>query len=168
MAQPTDNVQTLDRFPPDELRLVEKSIRRILRASDLQSKALVKAIGLTAPQLVILKAIAALGEVTTTALSEHADLSAATVVTILDNLEVRGLVERYRSPSDRRVVHARLTPTGGRLVQEAPEPLGVGFARRFQRLDPAERLRFIEMLNDLADMMEPAIPASRTRNGRLL
>ena len=81
------NAQSARRFPHEELRIVEKAVRRILRAHDLQSKALTKAIGLTAPQLAILRAIAALGEVTTTALSAHADLSPATVITILDKLE---------------------------------------------------------------------------------
>lgn len=142
-------------FRNDELRTVEKAIRRIVRANDLQSKALSKQIGLTAPQLVILNAIAALGEVTTTALSVHVDLSAATVVTILDNLEARGLVERYRSRHDRRVVHTRLTEPGEELARKAPEPLGAGFAGRIAGLEASRRRELIAALVSVADMMAP-------------
>lgn len=37
---------------------------------------------------------------------------------MMDRLEERGLVERDRSTEDRRVVLARLTPEGRRLVSE--------------------------------------------------
>ncbi|WP_295808830.1 MarR family transcriptional regulator [uncultured Nitratireductor sp.] len=147
--------KTVDWFRSEELRGVEKSIRRIVRANDVQSKALAKKIGLTAPQLVILKAIAGLGEVTTTVLSAHVDLSAATVTTILDNLESRRVVERYRSRHDRRVVHTRLTPEGAALVTHAPEPMGDAFARRFAGLSPERRNQLTSALNDIADMMAP-------------
>lgn len=138
--------------------MAEKAIRRILRASDLQSKALIKEIGLTAPQLAILRAIAALGEVTTTALSAHADLSPATVITILDKLEERAIIERYRSPHDRRVVHTRLTEKGMALVAGAPQPLGDAFATRFARLDAHTRRSIVEALVTVADLMTPVRP----------
>lgn len=143
-------------FRNDELRAVEKAIRRIVRANDLQSKALARTIGLTAPQLVVLNAVAALGEVTTTVLSAHVDLSTATVVTILDNLEGRGMVERYRSRADRRVVHTRLTASGEDLVAHAPEPLGETFAGRLAGLEAGRRRQLIEALVAVADIMAPA------------
>src|SRR5690606_15623784 len=139
MSENVANAGRKRRFRPEELRTVEKAIRRIVRANDLQSKALVKAVGLTSAQLVILKAIANLGELSTTALSAHADLSAATVITILDNLEERGLIERYRSMSDRRIVHTRLTGSGKALVAKAPEPLGATFVERFAALPDGRR-----------------------------
>jgi len=43
------------------------------------------------------KGIVELGEITSMALSTYADISAATVVTVQDNLEERGLIVRYRS-----------------------------------------------------------------------
>ncbi len=48
-------------------------------------------------------------------------LHPATVVGIIDRLEVQGLVSRTRSRTDRRVVEIDLTPLGVTLVAEAPE-----------------------------------------------
>lgn len=141
------------RFRNGEIKTLEKAIRRIVRAHDLQSKALVKASGLTAAQLVLMRGIAELGEVTSAALSAYADISAATVVTVLDNLEERGLIRRYRSEADRRVVHTRLTDTGLAAIAAAPPPLGQMFLDRFAQLDAAERQRTVEAAVRLANLL---------------
>lgn len=127
------------RFRNAEIKTLEKAIRRIVRAHDLQSKALAKASGLTAAQLVLMRGIAELGEVTSTALSNYADISAATVVTVLDNLEERDLIQRYRSDHDRRIVHTRLTDRGREMVAAAPPPLGQFFLDRLAAVDAGER-----------------------------
>jgi DNA-binding MarR family transcriptional regulator len=137
----------------EETRRLLKSIRRIVRANDLQSRALAKSIGLTGPQLVILMAVAELGEVTTRALAESADLSPATVVTVLDNLEHREIVERYRSEIDRRVVYTRLTARGVALVSHAPRVFGGDFARRFASLSERRRRELVESVDVLARLM---------------
>ena len=147
------NVPALAGFPVNEARMVEKAIRRIVRAHDLQSKALSKAVGLTAAQLVLMKGIAELGEVTSAALSAYADISAATVVTVLDNLEERGLIQRYRSGTDRRIVHTRLTERGRAMTEAAPAPLGPMFLERFGKLEEAQRRRMVEAIVSLADLM---------------
>jgi len=136
-----------------DVRRVQKALRRMMRASDMQSRALSKAAGLTSAQLVILRGVFELGEVTTTALSAYADLSAATVVTVLEKLEERGIVDRYRSTADRRIVHTRLTAKGHRLLGSAPGPSGSGFAERFAALPQDRRRRIIDALEALAGMM---------------
>ena len=145
-------------FRHGETRTIEKAIRRMVRAHDLQSKALSKAVGLTSAQLVLMKGIAELGEVTSAALSVYADISAATVVTVLDNLEERGLIQRYRSGSDRRIVHTKLTERGAAMVKAAPEPLGAMFLERFGRLGEAERRRITQAAVDLANLLSRDIP----------
>jgi DNA-binding MarR family transcriptional regulator len=145
---------------PDETRRLMKSIRRIVRANDLQSRALARSIGLTAPQLVIMMAVAELGEVTTKTLADHADLSPATVVMVLDNLEHRELVERYRSKVDRRIVYTRLTPKGEELISHPLGVFGSEFTRRFAELPTARRLEMIGSVSELADLMG-ALPVGR-------
>ncbi|OQX43407.1 MAG: MarR family transcriptional regulator, partial [Candidatus Sedimenticola endophacoides] len=57
------------------------SLRRIIRATDLQSKRIMKLAGLTIPQIMVLRAIASLGDVTVRRISAHVSLSQATVTT---------------------------------------------------------------------------------------
>ncbi len=136
-----------------EARMVEKAVRRIVRAHDLQSRSLARRCGLTAAQLVVMKGIVELGEVTSVALSVYADISPATVVTILDNLEERELIQRYRSGTDRRIVHTRLTAEGARLVAEAPGPMGDIFLENFSRLPLQEREDLAQAIVRLAELM---------------
>jgi DNA-binding MarR family transcriptional regulator len=143
----------IDSFSGQTLAL-EKAIRRIVRANDMQSRAVAKQCGLTSAQLVVCRGIAELGEVTTTALSAYADLSAATVVTILDNLEERGIIERYRSTADRRIVHTRLTDKGRETIAQAPRPLGEVALARLKALDAASRRALVESAIQLANMVE--------------
>lgn len=140
----------------DEAKALEKAIRRLVRAHDLQSRALVKASGLTSAQLIILKGVAEMGEVTSSALSEYADISAATAVTVLDNLEARGLVARYRSGRDRRIVHVRLTERGIASLTSAPPALGAAFAERFGQLSAEERQLAVAAASQLADLLSGA------------
>lgn len=153
MVLETANVAGTESFPLADMRALLKAMRRIARANDLQSRALARRTGLTAPQMVILTGVMELGEVTTRALSDYADLSPATVVTVLDNLEERGIVERYRSKSDRRIVHTRLTPAGNHLVTATPGLFGTSFAARFAACSAQERRQLVASLVRLADMM---------------
>ncbi len=153
LGEDTANAPRGEKFHEAELRMLLKAIRRIVRANDLQSKALARASGLTTPQLVMLTGVTELGEVTTNALSSYADLSPATVVTILEKLEQRGIVDRYRSTIDRRVVYTRLTEKGRGMVANAPGVFGTEFADRFMGLPQGRRRAMLDGLTELAEMM---------------
>ena len=129
------------------------SIRQIIRAVDIHSKRLVRETGLSAPQLVVLRSIDELGEVTTRALSLHVSLSQPTVTTILDRLESKGLVERYRSQKDRRVVHTKLTRDGKKTLKTAPSLLQEAFTDAFEALSRTRRHDIVSAVSDLAQMM---------------
>ena len=133
---------------------VLRLLRRINRASDLHSKELERMSGLTTPQLIVLRAIEDLGEVTAGRIAAHVSLSQGTVSMILDRLETHGLIARYRSLRDRRIVQARLTQAGGRALAAAPPLLRERFVRRFLALDVAEQARMVQALGAVADMMD--------------
>lgn len=137
-------------------REVLTALRRIIRATDLHSKQLAREVGLTTPQVVVLQAIRDLGEVTSGQLSRRVSLSQGTVTTILDRLENRGLVERYRSAADRRVVHSRLTRRGRAVLRRAPPLLHERFIEAFQRLSPVRQSRILATLDEVAAMMGAA------------
>src|SRR5690554_7088899 len=95
------------------------ALRRVIRATDMHSKYLAKTTGLTAPQILLLQTLRDRGQVTIGELAQDMSLSQATVTTILDRLEKRGLVYRQRSQSDRRKVHAYLTESATETLKSA-------------------------------------------------
>lgn len=141
--------------PNAELRALFKSMRRIARAIDLHSRRIDRDLGLTLPQHVVLTCVRDLGEVTSRAISEEADVSPATVVGILDKLESKELIERYRSTRDRRIVHTRITGKGLETLRRAPAPPGADFERRFLALDARMRRHILDSFEHVADMTGP-------------
>ncbi len=130
------------------------ALRRVMRATDLHSKRLSKTAGLTAPQLLIMQTIRDLGEVTIGTIADKVSLSQATVTTILDRLELRKLIYRVRSKTDKRKVHAHLTPEGEVILAQAPAPLQEEFIRKFQNLHEWEQTMIISSLQRVAQMMD--------------
>ena len=130
------------------------AIRRIIRATDLHSKQLMRTSGLTTPQLLVLQAVDSLGDVTVGRISSHVSLSQATVTTIVDRLERGSLLQRYRSIRDRRVIHLRLTPQGRRTLVAAPDLLQESFVTRLTALPRAEQSRLLAALQQVATMMD--------------
>jgi len=143
---------------PSETRVLA-AIRRIVHAVDSHSKDLERVLGITLPQLVVLRAIRTLGEVTSGRISAAASLSPATVTTILDKLEARGLVVRYRNAEDRRVVHSKLTERGAQMLDGAPPFLHERFVSGFAKVDAARQSALVAALEQVADMM--GAPAAR-------
>lgn len=130
------------------------SLRRIIRATDLQSKRMVKSCGLTIPQVMVMRAIDALGDVTVKRISDDVSLSQATVTTILNRLEDKKLTERVRSSVDKRVVNARLTETGAEVLQTTPPLLHEKFIERFEALEDWEKTQILSALQRVATMMD--------------
>lgn len=71
---------------------------------------------LTTPQFGALEALYHLGPLSLGELAEKLLVTGGNVTYVMDRLEGRGLVTRDRSPDDRRVVRAQLTPEGRDLV----------------------------------------------------
>lgn len=129
------------------------ALRQIIRATDLYSRKLSKVAGLTAPQLLILKAIAARGEMTMGDIATEVSVSQATVTTILDRLEKRELIERKRGERDKRRVYAYLTDAGRDIMERAPTPLQDEFMARFSHLEDWEQSLILSSLQRVAAMM---------------
>ncbi|MDF2154314.1 MarR family transcriptional regulator [Vibrio sp. CAU 1672] len=129
------------------------SIRQIIRAIDLHSKKLSKESGLTAPQLILMRAIEENSNVTIKQLSTQTNMSQATATTILDRLERNQLAERRRSVEDKRKVHAHLTEKGKAALAQAPTPLQEHFINRFQKLEEWEQSLLLSSVQRISSMM---------------
>jgi DNA-binding MarR family transcriptional regulator len=74
-------------------------------------------------------------------LSKHLMIHPTSVTLVIDQLEKRGLVKRSPHPSDRRIVLAKLTPSGRRLTTKASKAIaGADFGLGGLDLDEARAL----------------------------
>ena len=105
----------------EEIPEVIDNLRRIFQAVSEYSKAAERETALTGPQLWAMKILAGAAPLRVSELARRMYLRPATVVGILDRLEVKGLITRNRSTTDRRAVDLDLTATGRTLVANAPE-----------------------------------------------
>ena len=129
------------------------ALRRIVQAIDQHSSRLGKEFGLTTPQLLVLQTVAATEEQPIRAISAEVNLSQATVTSIVDRLERRGLLTRKRSETDRRKVFLVITEAGQDLLRQAPKPLQENFLLRYERLRDWEQHQVVAVLKQVADMM---------------
>ena len=130
------------------------ALRRVIRATDLHSKQLIKTAKVTAPQLLLMQAIQHQEAAIISELAQTVSLSQATVTSILDRLEQRGLVVRQRSVQDKRKVHIHLTDAGLGILKSAPTALQHQFVEKFAVLHDWEQSMIIASLQRIAHMMD--------------
>ena len=130
------------------------ALRRVIRAVDLHSRALVRSHGLTAPQALVLKEVVTAGELPVGVLAQRVSLSHATITDILNRLERRELVVRTRSATDRRRVLVRATRAAEETVKRAPPLLQESFASGFTKLADWEQTMLLASLQRIAALMD--------------
>lgn len=130
------------------------AIRRIMRAVELHSRRLVEQVGLTGPQLAVLRAAAHSGPTPVGAIARAVHLSQPTVTGILDRLERRGFLQRMRAQHDRRAVNISVTDEGRALLERAPSLLQDQFRTKLDRLHDWEQSLMLSILQRIAAMME--------------
>lgn len=138
----------------DKIEEVLVALRRVIRATDLHSRRLVKTANVTGPQLLLLQILHNKGDMTIGELARDMSLSQATVTTILDRLEKRELVTRVRSQQDKRKVYPQLTHKGSKVLEKAPTALQEDFVRKFKSLSEWEQSMIIASLQRVAEMMD--------------
>ena len=79
-------------------------------------------------------------------LARAAHLDRSTVVTVIDNLEKRGLVERRVALHDRRSNAIRLTMAGAALLKKLKRKVVAHEKRLMQNFTPAERDTLVALL----------------------
>ena len=94
------------------------------------------------------------GEVGERMVSREPDVSR-----LLDRMERRGLVARTRAPSDRRVVTARITPDGLRIVDALDEPVRQMHARQLGHLSQPDLHALCTLLEAAREAPQAPVPA---------
>ena len=119
----------------DRLDLALVSLRQILRATELSSRALAKQCRLTPSQLIMMQIIRNWNGASPGYLAKEVSLTQATITALIDKLEERGLAYRERDEDDKRRVFVKLTEDGLRILDEAPDSLQQRFEAGFSKLE---------------------------------
>ncbi|MEV7201655.1 MarR family winged helix-turn-helix transcriptional regulator [Streptomyces griseoluteus] len=146
-----------DTADPDWLRLDRQicfSLHAASRAFNGVYRVLLKDLGLTYPQYLVMLVLWERGALPVKQLGEHLRLDSGTLSPLLKRLEGAGLVRRERSASDERSVRVTLTAEGTALRERALEvPRRIAAATG---ADPAE----IGELRDRLDRLTSALDAA--------
>jgi DNA-binding MarR family transcriptional regulator len=129
------------------------AIRKIMQSISLNSRSLVKRVGLTGPQLMVLKEVTDSGEVSVGEVARAISSSQGTVTDIVERMEKKGLVVRRRSDYDRRRVLVHVTEAGKQLLEKAPPLMQESFVEQFNALQDWEQAMILSSLQRLVSIM---------------
>src|ERR1700674_4147335 len=130
---------------PEEMAFLD-----LLRTTDMLSRGLVeilKAEGLSSTQYNVLRILRGApeglpcGEIASRMITRDPDITR-----LLDRMEKRGLISRCRETKDRRMVMARITPEGLKLLGRLDEPVEEGHRRQLGHLGRGRLRALTELL----------------------
>lgn len=109
-----------------EVDAIVETIIYLYTESRRLTKGMAREVGLTGPQLTVIKLLESFGDLSLSSLSERIRAQNSTVTGIIDRMEREGLVRRERSTTDRRVVLIRLNEKGMKLARQIEvEPMEI-------------------------------------------
>lgn len=132
------------------------ALRRILRATELNSRLLASQTGLTSSQFIILQIVARHGKVLPSTVAKSARLTQATVTSLVDKLERNGHVRRQRDTEDRRRIWIEITAAGQKALAASPDFLQDRFQAAFKKLEAWEQAMIIAALERVSAMLDAA------------
>jgi DNA-binding MarR family transcriptional regulator len=127
---------------------------KLMKASEMiqnEAQTLFKRHGLSAPQYNVLRILRGAGGegLSCREISGRMITRVPDITRLLDRLQDKGLVERRRLESDRRVVMTEATPRGLALLQDIDRPLDQQVRDHFRSLGPAD----LDRLDGLMDVL---------------
>jgi DNA-binding MarR family transcriptional regulator len=133
---------------------IMQSLRRIFKAIQDYSYDVSDKFGTTGPQLWALKTTSQNESLSLGELGRRMYLHPSTITGLIDRLEKKGLVERDRDQTDRRVIKLRLTSKGKGLVKRAPNPIQGKMIYGLRRLKRKELNSIHHSVQKLVEVME--------------
>ncbi len=136
-----------------EVSEVIDNFRRMFQAVGKMGKAIERETELTGPQLWALKLLAQDAPMRVSELARQMYLRPATVVGILDRLEMKNLVSRNRSTEDRRAVDLGLTELGREVAARAPEVAQVMLVQGLEALTDEQFRTVVEGMQHMVRIL---------------
>ncbi|WP_189427105.1 MarR family winged helix-turn-helix transcriptional regulator [Devosia pacifica] len=129
------------------------AMRKILRKTELNSKALMRETGLTPSQLIFMQLLDEGQEQTAGNVAGRMGITQATATALIHKLESIGMIARRKGQSDRRQVWLSLTPRGRQVLQIAPDGVHAKFHSEFMALEEWEQAMLVASLERIAHML---------------
>ena len=135
------------------IREIVNDIRRVFQVIKEYSQRSHRETRLTGPQLWAIKLIGEQSSVRVSDLAAKMYIQPATVVGILNRLELKGYIHRIRTNEDRRVVKIELTDAGNEILGKAPR-IAQDLLVTGLEVQPLEKLKAIsESLAELVHIL---------------
>ncbi|MFI2709313.1 MarR family winged helix-turn-helix transcriptional regulator [Micromonospora sp. NPDC018662] len=141
--------------PADERRS-GPLLQHLARRMRLRSESVLTPLGLRLRHLVALTVLRDSGDISQQGLAGTLQIDGTNVVGLLNDLEAAGLVERRRSPSDRRRHVVSLTGAGVTRIREAECALADAEDEVLGALAPGERELLYDLLRRASQGCAPA------------
>jgi DNA-binding MarR family transcriptional regulator len=146
--------------PRSEIDSIVETIIYLYTESRRLTKGMAREVGLTGPQLTVIKLLESFDNLSLSTLSERIRAQNSTVTGIIDRMEREGLVRRERSTVDRRVVHIRLSEKGSKLARQIQvEPMEI-FRDALDSLSPADLRDLLRIMNKCQKFVRSKIAAA--------
>src|SRR5258708_29940990 len=118
----------------------------LARRMRLRAESVLAPLGLRPRHLVALTVLRAHDGITQQALAGTLEMDGTNIVGLLNELEAEDLIERRRSPGDRRRHVVALTEAGAKRLAEAECALAAGAHERLGRLDDSPLVELYQLL----------------------
>jgi DNA-binding MarR family transcriptional regulator len=142
-----------------EVDAIVETILYLYTESRRLTKEMAREVGLTGPQLTVIKLLESFGDLSLSSLSERIKAQNSTVTGIIDRMEREGLVRRERSTTDRRVVFIRLNDKGHKLARSIQvEPMEI-FRTALMSLTSGDVRDLLRILTKLAKKVRARVAA---------
>lgn len=153
----------LSRPPKRDVDAIVETVVYLYTESRRLTKGIAREVGLTGPQLTVIKLLETFGDLSLSSLSERIRAQNSTVTGIIDRMEREELVVRERSTSDRRVVLIKLTPKGKELARSVDvQPMEI-FRGALASLTKDEVAQLVRILGKLQRWVRDRLGDDGTR-----
>ena len=135
-------------FTP-EMTTVMDSLRTVVRALRISTRAVEKEIGISGAQLFVLQRLEDSPARSVNELAERTSTHQSSVSTVVSRLVERGLARRAPSAEDGRRMEISISERGRSLLQKAPRTAQTSIQDALRRMDPAQVRALAEGLQAL-------------------
>ena len=126
------------------------AIRRVMRATEINSLSLAKKSQLTPTQHTVLQIIANKKHTTPSHISYITTLRHTTIATVINKLLSRDLITREKGVNDKRIQYLNITEEGFKILKSAPDVLQDKFKEEFSVLNDWEQSMIVSCLQRVA------------------